>query len=143
MIRRVYLILLIVAIVSVFAFHKCKQISVAWKLEKMSQDERKSLELFFRSAFAFDSLEYTLFGNKAISVTGFYMPSQKISDVYDLLDSIFFLYSPNNLRKYQGWEIWEKYHHLFPMKNYAFVKSKNFIDNEYIAILLINKKVFL
>ena len=44
---------------------------------------------------------------------------------------------------HRGWETWKKHEHLFPMKNYAFVKCKNFIDNDFVAILFINKKVFL
>lgn len=47
------------------------------------------------------------------------------------------------MRKRRGWEIWEKYQRLFPMKEYVFIKSKNFVDNDFVAILFINKKAFL
>ena len=40
-------------------------------------------------------------------------------------------------------ELWNKYQHFFPMKDYAFIKSKNFVDNNYVALIFINKKEFL
>ena len=116
---------------------------VAQRLQKIPREERKCLELFFRSAFAWDQFGYTLYGDKPISVTGFHAPVTKSLDIDDMFDSVFGILDPNNLRKYQGWDVWEKYQYLFPMKNYVFVKSKNFVDNEYIAILFINKKAFL
>ncbi|MBM3191999.1 MAG: hypothetical protein FJZ63_05045 [Chlamydiae bacterium] len=78
-----------------------------------------------------------------MTVINYYEYSAKVQDVYDLLDIIFCTFHPDNLRIYRGWEFWQKHQHLFPSQNYAFVKVKNFVDNDYAAILFVNKKAFL
>jgi hypothetical protein len=117
--------------------------SVAGQLKKLSQEERKCLDLFFRSSFAFDGLGYTLFGDKPITAICYYEPQGINGDVDDFYESVVYFSSPENLRNRHGWEIWQKYANLFPVKNYGVIQSKNFIENNCTAVLFLNKKAVL
>ncbi len=110
------------------------------KLKKISQYERKHLDLFFRSCFARDGLGYTLFGDKPMTVVGYSRPKSTSKNIDDFFDSIFSSFSSENLWRYCGWEIFHKYKDYFPITKYGIVKCKNFIENDYTAILFINKK---
>lgn len=125
---------------------------ISYQLHKMSDDDRKCLDLFFRSCFSSDPVAYTLFGDKPISITGYYVPRKKMNHTNEVLDSLLSRCDPDqlknlcnlhNMRQYQGWLVWKKYRHLFPIKNYAVIESKNLVDNDYMLILFINKKAFL
>ena len=115
--------------------------SVAYNLKNISEEERHHLEYFLRSEFSY--LGYSLFGNKPMAVLGFYDPIAKINNCHEMLAHIYCVFDQSNLSNYRGWELWKKHQKLFPMERYAFIESKNFIENNYKAIIFINKKAFL
>ncbi len=98
-------------------------------------NDREALEFFFRIAVAFDSFGYALFGDKPIAISGFYEWKDSSDIRFDSICS--------NVQMRDGWETWKKHEHLFPMKNYILVKCENLVDNDFAAILFINKNAFL
>lgn len=142
--KKIKLILLSLTIATTLIFicvNECQNASIAQKLKNIPQDDRQYLDHFFR--FEFSSLGYSLFGNKPVAVLGYCDPLAEIKTIDDMFDRVFCTFDPINLGKYRGWEVWKKYQHLFPMKNYAFIESKNFVENNYKAVIFINKKTFL
>jgi hypothetical protein len=117
--------------------------SVLDQLESIPKEERQSLEFFFRSAVAFDSFGYCLFGDKPLSVLVYSESAPKGDYPLPSCDSRFSYYHPFNKRIKQGWEIWEKNNRKFHFENYALIKCKNFVDNNFSAVVLINKKAVL
>jgi len=134
--------LTVVAVIFFLFFREDQNASIARKLKKIPQDECQYLDFFFRSQFS--AFGYCLFGNKPIAVLGYYDPFVEVGGGIDgMLDHVFCIFNPVNLKMYRGWELWNKHQHFFPMKNYAFIKSKNFVDNNYVALIFINKMEFL
>ncbi len=117
--------------------------SVSHQLTNMPQDEHECLEFFFRSAIAFDSFGYCLFGDKPLSVLVYCKEDSKKNDPFLSRNSRFSYFHPFNKKIIQGWKIWKKNQNKFSMKNYSLIESRNFIDNNFSAIVLINKKAAL
>lgn len=122
-------------------FRENRHQSIAQKLKNIPSEEQECLEFFFRSHF--NCLGYALFGDKPMAVMGYNEPKSEVIDIYDMLDRSFGVFDPYNLKAYRGWKLWKKYQHFLPMKNYAFVESKNFVENSHVALVFINKKAFL
>jgi hypothetical protein len=114
--------------------------SVSHQLASLSHDERESLEFLFRSGVAFDSFGYCLFGDKPLSVL-VYCKTPSIPE--DTLYSYHSRFYSVNKKINQGWETWKKTKHKFQLKNFEIIESRNFIDNNFSAIVLINKKAIL
>ena len=55
-----------------------------------------------------------------MAVIGYYDPFVEIDGIDGMFDRMFCTFDPVNLRMYRGWELWNKYQHFFPMKDYAF-----------------------
>ncbi len=109
-------------------------------LHTLTQEERSSLEWFFR-CFAQDS-SYVLFGTKPMAfchIRKIDACNLPVSNVYNFMDSISQFHLCNLLKK-DGWETWGKYQHLFPSSNYIFVENN---DPKSTTIFLINKREFL
>lgn len=104
------------------------QTSVRPKLEKMSLDDREALSLFFEGMIRLDVCGYTIFGDKPVSVTGYWTSPDSATDVF----------SKEVLFK-KGQILWEKHKHLFPMPNFAitFVTCQ-----DWCGLQIINKKAF-
>jgi hypothetical protein len=132
--------LVIVVMLLFLSFQKNQNASVAQKLKNIPQEERLCLDFLFRSHFS--TLGYCLFGSKPIAVIGYDDPLEEINDVNDLLDDGYSSFHSDNLKIYRGWKLWQKYQHLFPMSNYAFIKSKNFSENNHALLVFINKEEF-
>ena len=136
---KLILCLLVVISCSLIIFFTSNSAAIR-KLNAISRDERKCLELFFRAAFANDGLGYTIFGEKPMTVVGFFDPlaSEKRSQI----DCSFSFLNPENLRIKKGCELLEKYKNLFCSKTIKIKKCKNFIANDVSCILFINVDVF-
>ena len=135
-------ILFLAAIIGSLSFLYFKNSnSLARNLRKIPQDERKCLELFFRTAFTQDGLGYTLFGDKPITAIAFL--DLEASKNTNMCDYTFCSFHPENLRMTKGYDTLEKYKHLFSSHTIAVHSSKNFVDNEFKCVLFINKKLFL
>lgn len=116
---------------------------VSYTLKQLSIEEQAALEWFFRRVIASDTFGYVLFGQKPLAVATFGEPKAKPYWIDDWIDHIPSSFCCDNLKMIRGREVWEKHQHLFPMINFAFVSSKNFIDNGMSALVFINKKAFL
>ncbi len=133
--------LIVLAALVFFYFSENRHRSIALRLKQIPQDEYQCLDVFFRTYI--DDLGYCLFGNKPMAVFGYRDPLVQVKEVDAMFDRFYFTFGPINLNRYRGWELWKKNQRFFPMKNYAFIKSKNFIDNDYEALVFINKKEFI
>ena len=139
------LLLLVVLLILPFLIkigrgHECL---IAEKLKALSSDERKCLDLFLRDSLALDGLGYTLFGDKPMTAAGYRESKGKSRDIYDFFDSTFSAFFTKNLRTRRGYEILKKHWSHFQIKDFDMVRCKNFIDNDYTAVLFINKKAVL
>ena len=93
------------------------QRKVNQSLKKISQEDRDTLRTFFYNWMMIEGTAgYTLFGNKPISVIGYLNESPAV-----LLGVGSSVMSKNTAK---GYEIWEKYSHLFPSKKYAMIRVK-------------------
>ena len=101
------------------------------------------MDLFFRDSFVFDGLGYTLFGDKPMTAAGYCKSTRKCWDIDDFLDSTFYSFCAENLRRRRGWEILQRHRDLFPVKDYGIVQCKNFADDDFTTVLFINKKAVL
>lgn len=98
------------------------------QLEKISLEDQKALSLFFEGMIRLDVCGYTIFGDKPVSVTGYWVSSEATTDMY----------SREILLK-TGQILWEKHKHLFPTPNFAIT----FVSNQdWHGVQVINKKAF-
>ncbi len=146
-VRRTIAILVIIFLVAsstVFVFFQHHQRPlVSHILKSIPIEERKTLEWFFRMVIAGDTFGYALFGQKPIAVCVLGEPMAEVYWVEDWIDHIPTSLCHENLKMIQGWEVWKKYQHLFPSRNFAFFVSENFVDNGMKALVFMNKKAFL
>lgn len=104
-------------------------------IEQIPLEDRKKLEELFYRLINEEHFGYTLFGDKPISL-GSYFKVTPWENLIELgqCDGVF----------WKKWQIWEKYHHLFPMKQYLLLeeesKNKNY---EITNITIINKDNFI
>lgn len=81
-------------------------------LAQIPADERKELESFFRGMISRGDFSAVLLDEKPSSLHGICW---------------WFIHSSKggtpSLLMYRGWEIWKRYEHLFPMKNFSFVDN--------------------
>lgn len=122
-----------------FGYWKYYSTSIDTKLKKISDDEKKCLEMFFYSSFH-DGLGYTLFGDKPITIVGYINPKEKIKDVYDFLDSTIGAYNEFNIRIRKGWEIFEKCKFL-PSEKFSIVNEKSRANNFHCILFINNDSV--
>lgn len=97
-------------------------------LSGISENDRKSLELFFQELIYKEDFGFTLFGDKPISLTGYFDP---------LPIGNYLQIRRNNLLK-NGWETWKKYHSLLPQSNYLLIEEQE--EDGIHIITIINKK---
>lgn len=98
------------------------------QLEKIPVEDQKALSLFFEGMIRLDVCGYTIFGDKPVSVTGYWTTSEATTDMY----------SKEILFK-TGQILWEKHKHLFPTPNFAIT----FVSNQdWRGVQVINKKAF-
>jgi len=142
---RLFLLFVVAVLILPFLikFGKGYERSIAEKLKALSSDERKCLDLFFRDAFAFDGLGYTLFGDKPMTAAGYSESKGKCRDIDDFFNSTFSSFFAESLRARRGYEILKKHWDHFQIKGFGMVRCKNFIDNDYTIVLFINKKAVL
>ena len=118
---------------------RSKSVDTANILRTVPQEDRESLEWFFRH---FWESSYVLFGNKpmafcCIQTTKPYKP--QISEVYTFMDSICRLHLENFVQT-NGWEAWKKHKHLFPSTHFVILENSHPDES---TIVLINKHAFL
>ncbi len=95
---------------------------------KIACEDRKFLTDFFRGLLSQGCFAATLFDKK--SAASFDYPPQLIPKMDDPA------FKNKFLLEHKGWQVWEKYQHLFEFKNFLFLK----LDREYLSVLFVNKK---
>lgn len=113
---------------------------------KLSDNEKESLDFFFRAAFD-DEFAYVLFGNKPIAICGFnkinIWENHKIKPLYMIARSIYEAYKPYNQKIKKGWNTWKKRRKYFNSCNFIIKSEPNPSNDDYEYILIINKSLFL
>lgn len=102
-------------------------------LETIPKNDKERLEKFFQTLCNSENFSYTLFGDKPMSLACYLTTP---------FDSEGNPASRGELRFKRGWEIWQKYAHLFPIMHYLLVENP-IAHNKYKDIVLINKKCFI
>ncbi len=99
-------------------------------IKTIPKEDREALELFFRELIYKEHFGFTLFGNKPISLTGYFDP----------LPTENYLQTHRNTILKNGWTTWKKYRSIFPTSNYLLIEEA---ENELIVITIINKDALL
>ena len=95
-------------------------------IEIIPKRDRGTLELFFQEIVYKEHFGFTLFGDKPVSLTGYFDP----------LPMENYLQVHRNAILKNGWETWKKYRPIFPVNNYILIEEA---ENELNVITLINK----
>ncbi|MES2344415.1 MAG: hypothetical protein V4494_00550 [Chlamydiota bacterium] len=112
---------------------------VAEFLKQISSEEKELLEYFFYYLIH-DSGGYVLLGSKPMSICSY------LDHVVNDTHPIYFMMEAVRLRNIKikrGFEIWQKYASLFPIKNYLFLSEPNFLTKDIQFIFFINRKNFI
>lgn len=118
--------------------------AVSEEIKNIPQNEKESLEFFFKRAISVESFGFVLFGDKPMALTMF-TRTECLSE-YEKKTNPFliFAYVNNEHGKFRkGYEAWKKYQHLFPSKNYVFIEYHIPVHQETTYIMLLNKSAFL
>ncbi|MGE0198958.1 MAG: hypothetical protein AB7N99_01740 [Simkaniaceae bacterium] len=127
-----------------FPFALFASFDVSKVLKEIPPMEQKYIETFFRHITIQESCGFTLFGEKPLSLGGFW----ELNDFHfshEVLDPIGFIletcsYTNNLIQK--GWKAWNQYRHLFPENNFLVFDSKFNFSKNYHLIVFINKNRF-
>lgn len=106
-------------------------------LEKISFEDRKSLEDFFKHFIYFENFGYVIFGSKPMVYSEFYKKPLSIN-LYFKKPSNFIQYTPVNI----NFNVWEKYKHLFKIKKYILKISEDPDEPFLYNVIFINKIKF-
>ncbi len=100
----------------------------------ISKNDRDVLEAFFRRIVSKVDFGYTIFGNKPVSVTGFFdpLPAENI-----------LINKGRNAITREGWTVWKRFRFLFPMKHYLFLEETSDFVPTLREIILVNKLEFI
>lgn len=110
--------------------------SINRKLQSIPIEEQFFLEAFFRTLISVDNGSYVLFGDKPASLMT-YEESRYHDHAHSLSDfPCSTIFSP----QVKGFEIWQKYQHLFSSKTYAILKIESCFFKNMSAVFFIHKK---
>lgn len=105
----------------------CKMVNVITHLSQISQEDSEAIEKLLSYLFLDEGFSYVLFGSKPMSMIGH---DKNTPASYQEL-------YPHPLFELESWwQTWEKYSHLFPMKEF-FLFAQN--GDEWFEVCLINK----
>ena len=91
------------------------------------------MELFFRKVIAQDGVGYTLFGDKPISLTGYFDP----------IPTENWQRTRGNTIVKLGWETWKRCYSQSAIRNYLFFEEPSDIDPALKIVTLVNKRAFI
>lgn len=114
-------------------------------LQRLSPEERSSLEEFFHHILIEQSLAFVLLGSKPMSFSHYYTLASHFPKSHSIYDTVYpFLAAihPNNMRIKRGAEVWQKYKHFFPSPNFI-LSTYHSPDKTTVTVVLINRKNFL
>lgn len=103
-------------------------------LKNLPEKDRKSLNEFFFSVMYTDHGSYTLFGDKPVAFSGYWV-SPRMSLRGSELSEIFF---------FRNWQIWKKYENRLKILKYIFIEEPCLLNRKNkVDIFFINKKAFI
>ena len=111
------------------------------KLTQIPLSDRKLLKSFLRYNFKHNDFAYSLFGKKPMVLEGF-LTEEKLQELTKKFPKVNFQSKLQYFEKI-GWELWEKYQHLFPSKRYTFTKVMSSKRDGFVNIFFFNKPVCL
>jgi len=97
-------------------------------------EDRFYLEMFFRALISEESGCYVLFGDKPAAMMVY--EDRQDCQLLTLSRRPFSGFSKEKL----GFKIWQKYRHLFPLRDYAIVNTRAFTPSSSEAVFLIHKE---
>lgn len=103
------------------------------RINSIPLEEREILEHFFRRLFYHGDFAYTLLDRKPMGSIDYNLELLACPQFYKAPENHLFLMALDK----KGWNIWEKYKDLFPMKKYSLIKVEH---DTFFGILLINKE---
>lgn len=110
--------------------------SVDNQVKLIPPEDRKILSRFFKRLFYHGDFSYTLLGQKPMGSIDYNLNLLAFPQFYKNPQKHLYLMALDQ----KGWETWEKYKTLFPLKKYSFIKVN---QGNFFGFLLINKeKVF-
>ncbi len=107
---------------------------IAARIQEIPLDDRFVLEAFFRELLFHEGGAFVLFGSKPLALSGYY----RIENSNLTGWGAFILLSHHNGQLKEGWMIWQKYKHLFPMNNFM-LKSYGTPDDDSVTLYFLNK----
>lgn len=125
-------LLKILSVIVLGVFLNVLILQVVSKKSAISQQEKIILENFFRKLIHECDFGYTLYGDKAVSLTAYFDPVPR--------ENVFFMRGNEILKK--GWQVFKKHRGHFSLKKYIILEHRD-IRHNLIFITLINKKAFL
>lgn len=125
----------------IVGFFSLRPLSISQKLASIPEKDRYVLEAFFRYILFEESFAYVLFGDKPVSLSGYFDPKEISGDNLIFIRQL--LHKKNWIVK-RGFEVWQKYQHLFPSSNYRLNIERSLEFDSIFHITLFSKKnVFL
>lgn len=104
------------------------------KIERIKEGDWADLGLLFRQLVFENDFGYTLFGEKPISLAGYFIQQP--------VNNIIFGHS-ERIPLARLWQTWSKYHHEFEGDNFLVLNEPDPSSEEMRIITLINKKCFI
>lgn len=120
---------------------KITQDAIEKNLQKLSKQEREYLTNLFKYLFFISSFGYTIFGDKPMSFDS--IDTTRQSKSVDGFDYMALEHILGCYRTREGWEIWKKYAHLFPLKGYSIIFYTAPEHSDYMDIAIINHQKFI
>lgn len=111
------------------------------KLDLISSEEKQELEYLFRHLMFHSSFAYVLFGDKPMSFENF-IRTEKVWKHF-MFSFTSFEQGLDYYKCQKGWEIWEKYKHLFPLSKFILAQQDSADLSGCTDIVLIHKDNFL
>lgn len=117
------------SLICLIVFIFSSSFTISKNLASIPEKDLNNIRFFFSHLVHDTPAPYTLFGDKPISIIE--CPITK--------NPFFISHSSKVCMLHKSFEIWKKYSHLFPSKNYCFVENHEFDKGRY-CIVLINKQ---
>lgn len=98
---------------------------------KIKASDRKVLDHFFTILIKQNEFGYTLFGIKPVSIASYFAPNE------DNINNL----SAHSILLEKGWNVWQKYAHLFPSKNFQLGRYEAKLKDSTICNIFILNKI--
>ncbi len=129
--RMIYKFIIYFVLLVAIPFHLPGSLNVRSILNTIPQDEQESLKILFYELFNENNFSYTLFGDKAMSLTGYFITSIDCNGMP----------SEEDISFWNKWDVWKKYAHAFPTTKYLLIEEPR-EKNGTKQVYFINKKSF-